>query len=150
MTDRTTTDRITSSTRVDAPVEAVWKAITTPAEIKKWFFGVDTESEWTVGSQLIHRGEYQGKPYVDKGEILDFEPPRRLVHTHWSDASGQPDAAEHYQTVAWDLADRDGGTELTITEENLPSNEAATTSEAAWAVALKSLKEQLERARNRA
>jgi hypothetical protein len=46
--------------------------------------------------------------------------------------------------------DRGGGTELTITEENLPSNEAATTSEAAWAVALKSLKEQLERARNRA
>ena len=145
MMDRTTIDRIRSSTRIDAPVDAVWKAITTPAEIKRWFFGVDTESDWSVGSQLVHRGEYQGKPYVDKGEILEFEPPKRLVHTHWSDVSGKPDAAEHYQIVAWDLARRDGGTELTITEENLPSEDAAKTSEAAWAAALKSLKELLER-----
>ena len=95
----------------------------------------------------MHTGEYQGKPYVDKGEILEIEPPKRLVHTHWSDVSGQPDTAEHYQIVAWDLAERDGGTALTITEENLPSEEAAKTSEAAWAAALKSLKEQLERYR---
>src|SRR5688500_5656940 len=145
MMDRTTIDRIRSSTRINAPVEAVWKAITTPAEIKRWFFGVDTESDWTVGSQLVHRGEYQGKPYVDKGEILEFEPPRRLVHTHWSDVSGKPDTAENYQHVAWDLAELDGGTELTITERNLPSDQAAKTSEGAWKAALGSLKELLER-----
>ena len=139
------TTEIRSSTRIDAPIRAVWTAITTPAEIKRWFFGVDTRSEWTVGSELVHTGEYQGKPYVDKGEILEFEPPRRLVHTHWSDVSGKPDAPEHYQTVAWDLAERDGGTELTITEENLPSEEAAKTSEAAWESALESLKSVLER-----
>jgi uncharacterized protein YndB with AHSA1/START domain len=141
----TTKEQIRSSTRIAAPIDAVWEAITTPEQIKRWFFGVDTRSDWTVGSQLVHTGEYQGKPYVDKGEILEIEPPKRLVHTHWSDVSGKPDAAEHYQIVAWDLAERDGGTELTITEENLPSEDAATTSEAAWAAALKSLKELLER-----
>lgn len=46
--------------------------------------------------------------------------------------------------MAWDLAERDGDTELTITEENLPSEEAARTSEAAWGIALESLKELLE------
>ena len=51
---------------------------------------------------------------------------------------------ENYQIVAWDLAERDGGTELTITEENLPSDAAAKTSKAAWAGALKALKELLE------
>ncbi|HEX2470751.1 MAG TPA: SRPBCC domain-containing protein [Candidatus Limnocylindrales bacterium] len=147
--DRTAIDRIRSSTHIDAPLDAVWKAITTPEQIKRWFLGVDTESDWTVGSQLVHTGEYQGKPYVDKGEILEIEPPKRLVHTHWSDVSGKPDAAEYYQIVAWDLAERDGGTELTVTEENLPSEDAATTSEAAWAAALKSLKELLERSRPR-
>ena len=145
MMDRTAIDRIRSSTHIDAPLDAVWKAITTPEQIKRWFFGVDTESDWTVGSQLVHTGEYQGNPYVDKGEILEIEPPKRLVHTHWSDVSGKPDAAEYYQIVAWDLAERDGATELTITEENLPSEDAATSSEAAWAAALKSLKELLER-----
>ena len=141
---QTTVDEIRSATRIDAPIDRVWKAITTPAEIKRWFFGVDTESDWKVGSQLVHTGEYQGKPYVDKGEILEIESPRRLVHTHWSDISGKPDMPEHYQTVAWDLAERDDGTQLTITEQNLPSSDAARTSEAAWAAALKSLKEMLE------
>lgn len=141
----TTTNEIRSATRIDAPIDKVWEAITTPEQIKQWFFGVDTESDWKVGSQLVHSGEYQGKPYIDKGEILEFESPRRLVHTHWSDVSGKPDLPEHYQIVAWDLAERDDGTELTITEENLPSDDAAKTSEAAWSAALKSLKELLER-----
>jgi uncharacterized protein YndB with AHSA1/START domain len=137
--------RSRSSISIDAPAEKVWQAITTPAMIKQWFFGVDTETDWKVGSQLVHRGEYQGKPYVDKGEILEFEPPARLVHTHWSDVSGKPDAPEHYQEVAWELSGRDGTTELTITEQNLPSEEAKATSEASWKTVLGNLKQLLER-----
>ena len=141
----TTLNEITSSTRIDAPIERVWKAITTPSEIKQWFFGVDTQADWRVGGDLVHRGEYKGKPYVDKGTILEFEPPRRMVQDHCSDVSGKPDTPDNYQHVAWDLAERDGGTALTITERNLPSDEAAETSEQGWKTALASLKEMLER-----
>jgi len=142
---KTTVNEISSSTHIDAPIEAVWAAITTPSQIKQWFFGVDTKSDWKVGSRLVHTGEYQGKPYVDKGEIIEFEPPRRLAHTHWRDVSGTPDDAEHYQVVVWELAETDGGTDLTITERNLPSEDAAATSEQAWKAALGSLKALLER-----
>ena len=93
------------------PSIASGRRITTPSELKKWFFGVDTEADWKVGGNLVHRGEYEGKPYVDKGEILAFEPPRRLVHTHWSDVSGLADVPENYQEVAWDLTERAGGTQ---------------------------------------
>ena len=81
-------------TTVDEPIERVWRAITTPSEIKQWFFGVDTVADWRPGGRLVHRGEYRGKPYVDKGEIVEFDAPRRLVHTHWSDVSGVPDAPD--------------------------------------------------------
>ena len=84
-----------SSITIGAPIDEVWKAITTPELIKQWFFGVDTESDWEPGGPLIHRGEWQGNPYVDKGEILRIEPPTLLVHTHWSDVSGLPDAPEN-------------------------------------------------------
>ena len=87
------------SITIAAPIDEVWQAITTPELIKQWFFGVDTESDWKPGSHLIHRGEWQGKPYVDKGEILKIEPPALLVHTHWSEVSGVPDAPENYQEV---------------------------------------------------
>jgi uncharacterized protein YndB with AHSA1/START domain len=56
-----------SSITIDAPVEKVWRALTTPELIKTWFFGVDTESDWESGSSLVHRGEWQGKPYEDRG-----------------------------------------------------------------------------------
>ena len=83
--------------------------------------GVDTESDWEVGSSLVHRGEWQGKPYEDKGEIVRIDPPKLLVHTHWSDASGTPDRPESYQEVTWALEERDEGTQLTVSERNLPS-----------------------------
>ncbi|HKI28976.1 MAG TPA: SRPBCC domain-containing protein [Actinomycetota bacterium] len=133
------------SITIGAPIDEVWRAITTPELIKHWFFGVDTESDWKPGSHLIHRGEWQGKPYVDKGEILKIEPPALLVHTHWSEVSGVPDAPENYQEVTWELSARDGSTELTITERNLPSEEAKTVSEEGWRTALTALKTLLER-----
>ena len=46
----TTVDEIRSTTSIDAPIERVWRAITTPAELKQWFFGVDTEADWRRGS----------------------------------------------------------------------------------------------------
>jgi uncharacterized protein YndB with AHSA1/START domain len=45
------------SITIGAPIDEVWKAITTPDLIKQWFFGVDTESDWKPGGHLIHRGE---------------------------------------------------------------------------------------------
>jgi uncharacterized protein YndB with AHSA1/START domain len=53
MTDITTSHQID----IAAPPERVWEALTTPDQISKWFFGVDTESDWQVGSPLIHRGQ---------------------------------------------------------------------------------------------
>ena len=133
-----------ASVTIDAPIDEVWNALTTPELIERWFFGVDTETDWQVGSPLVHRGEWQGKPYEDKGTILAFEPPATLVHTHWSPASGVPDRPEHYQEVTWSLAERDGGTVLTVAETNLPSQEAKAVSEESWKAVLNNLKELLE------
>ena len=133
-----------SSVSIDAQVDEVWRALTTPELIKGWFFGVDTESDWKQGSPIVHRGEWQGKPYVDKGEIVRIEPPHLLVHTHWSDLSGKPDTPEHYQEVTWEVAEQNGGSQLTVTEHNLPSDEAKETSDQAWSMVLQNLKEMLQ------
>ena len=143
MEDRT----VRESTTISAPAEEVWAALTTPAVIKQWFFGVDTETDWKVASPVVHRGEYQGEPYEDKGEIVRFDPPKLLVHTHWSDRSGRPDSPEHYQEVTWALAGANGTTELTVTERNLPSEEARAVSDESWKTVLTNLKELLEHSR---
>jgi uncharacterized protein YndB with AHSA1/START domain len=130
--------------QIDAPPERVWEALTTPQQIKQWFFGVDTESDWQVGSSLVHRGEYQGETYEDKGEIIEVDPPRRFVHTHWSPMSGLPDAPEHAQRVTWTLEPSEGGTALTVGETNLPSEDAKAISDQSWPRALEALRGLVE------
>jgi uncharacterized protein YndB with AHSA1/START domain len=135
---------IQAAVRIKAPIEEVWRAITTRELIQRWFFGVDTETTWEVGSPIVHRGEYQGQPYEDKGVIEAFEPPRLLAHTHWSPGSGLPDEPSNYQHVTWSLARLDGATEVTVGERNLPSEEAKAVSEQSWPMALEGLRKLLE------
>jgi uncharacterized protein YndB with AHSA1/START domain len=135
----------TTSVTVQAPIEQVWAALTTPERIKEWFFGVDTRSDWTPGGELVHTGEWQGRPYEDKGTIVRIEPPTLLEHTHWSPMSGVPDEPQHYETVRWRLSERGAATELTVSESNLPSEEARELSEQSWRMALDELRQLLER-----
>src|SRR5918996_5061827 len=136
--------RTETSVTIEVPIEKVWEALTTAELRKQWFFGVDTETDWKAGSPIVHRGEYQGKTYEDRGIILEIEPPRLLVHSHWSPVSGPPDTLENHERVSWELSERDGGTELTISESNLPSEEARGTSATNWRVVLGNLKSLLE------
>jgi len=125
---------------IPAPRDRVWEALTTPDEISQWFFGVDTQSEWKVGSSIVHRGEYQGRPYEDRGEILELDPPKRFVHTHWSPKSAVPDTPENYQRVTWSLQPTPNGTTLTVDEDNLPSDQAKAISDQSWPQVLENLR----------
>jgi uncharacterized protein YndB with AHSA1/START domain len=59
--------------------ERLWKALTDPGETRKYWYGALSVSDWKVGSRWTSESE-DGEVYLD-GEILEFDPPRRLVHT---------------------------------------------------------------------
>jgi hypothetical protein len=86
-----------------------------------------------------------GKPCEDKGTILVFEPPKLLSHSHWSPFSGRPDQPGSYEEVTYSLSERDGITNLTIREANLPSGEARAMSDRSWRGALGELKKLAEK-----
>ena len=71
-----------NSITINVPAAKVWEALTKPEIIKQWFFGVDTQTDWKIGSPIVHKGEWQSKPYEDKGKILRFEPKHLLEHSH--------------------------------------------------------------------
>ena len=58
--------------------ERLWSALTRDTEfMKRYWFGMHCESEWTAGSSWkMVSGDGQ---VTDAGEILESEPPRRLV-----------------------------------------------------------------------
>ena len=133
-----------ASITINAPAAKVWDAITKPALRKKWFFGVDTKTDWKVGSPIVHTGQWEGKPYTDKGVIKTFEPGKRLSHTHWSSMSGTPDKPENYETVTYTLRPKGSATEVVMVEENIATAEQKATSDKLWAGALKELKKVAE------
>ena len=130
---------------VAAPPAKVWQAITDPDLIRKYFHGTTVESDWSVGSPITWSGEMGGTSYQDKGRILAFEPGTRLQHTYWSSMTGDPDEPEYYKTVTYDLSEVDGSTQVTLTQDNNPSQEAADEMVAkGWAPILEGLKGVVE------
>jgi uncharacterized protein YndB with AHSA1/START domain len=98
---------------------AVWEALQSPAKLKQFFFGAEVLSDWKVGSPITMKGQFQGKPYEDKGTILTVEPERTLRFSHFSPLTGAPDAPENYHVVTFALQPARDGTEVTLTQANL-------------------------------
>ena len=122
----------TSTITIEASARRVWSVLTDPDGIKEFMFGTDVVTDWTVGGPIVWRGVWDGKEYEDKGSVLEFEPGRRLVVTHFSPLSGQNDAPENYHTLRWTLEDRSGATVLTLSQDNNASAEEAQHSKGMW------------------
>jgi uncharacterized protein YndB with AHSA1/START domain len=129
---------------IKAPPARVWQALTDPVEIKQYFLGADVDTDWRPGSSIVWRGEYDGKPYEDKGEVLEVEPNRLLKHTHYSPMSGQPDEPGNYHTLTYEIIERSGVTHLFLSQDNNGDEAEAERASATWAMVLNGLKETVE------
>jgi uncharacterized protein YndB with AHSA1/START domain len=129
---------------ISAPPERVWAALTDPKEIAKYMFGTSVEATWRPGSSITWSGEWEGKPYQDKGEILEVEQPRRLKLTHFSPLTGQEDRPENYHTVTYELTDRGGSTHVALSQDNNADQDEADRASATWTTMLTGLKETVE------
>ena len=134
----------TAEAEIRAPRSKVWQALTDPDQIEKYMFGSRVETDWKPGSPIVWKGEYEGKKYEDKGEIIEVEPERRLKVTHFSPLSGEEDAPENYHTLVYELEEDDGKTHVSLSQDNNPTDEAAEHSRANWEKMLSGLKEVVE------
>jgi uncharacterized protein YndB with AHSA1/START domain len=134
----------TAETEIDASPEQVWSALTDPDQIRKYMFGSQVETDWQRGSAIVWKGEYEGKKYEDKGEILEIEPERRLKMTHFSPLSGQEDVPENYHTVVYELEGDGEKTRVSLSQDNNASEEEAEHSQANWEKMLSGLKQVVE------
>jgi len=132
------------SSMVEAPVDRVWDALVNPETIREYTFGAVVKSDWKTGSPITWKGEWKGRPYEDKGEILQIEPRQRLSYSHFSPLGGKPDKPENYHTVTIELSEQPRGTLVTLSQDNNPNEEAREHSERNWTVMLDGLKKVAE------
>ena len=136
----------TASITVNAPAARVWRALVDPAIIKQYMFGATVSSDFRTGRPITWKGEWQGRPYEDKGTILEVEPNRVLAYSHFSPLSGQPDVPENYHTVRIELDGRGGETLVTLTQDRNATKQEREHSQKNWRMMLEGLKKVVEHA----
>ena len=123
---------------------SVWKALIDPEIVKQYMYGTEVYSDWHVGSPITYKGVWDGRPYEDKGTILEIMPERVLSYTYWSPLSGTDDFEDNYAHVTYHISPFDDETTLTITQDNLETEEAVVAAEENWMKVIRNIKHILE------
>jgi len=132
-----------ASVEVTASPERVFRSLASK-EITEWWVrpGVFDTREWSgdvrVGGRWRAAGMSRGQPYVQGGEFIEIDSPRRLVHT-WEGA-GRPEAPS---TVTYDLERIEGGTRLTLRQGGFVSSEVCNAFAIGWETSFERLAEIL-------
>lgn len=107
---------------IQANPQAIWDAITTPEWTAKYGYGGLVEYDLRPGGAFRTRSSPElmaaGLPAVAiDGEVVEVDPPRRLVHTYrflFSDAN----KAEGFTRVTWEIEPTQSGfCRLSVTHE---------------------------------
>ncbi len=108
-----------------APPEHVWKFLTDSKKLALWFYQAEQDLEPHGPYTMITNSLGKEGERLCWGEVLEFDPPNKLVHTFTHEyLKGQETRCE------WTLAGVTGGTILTLVHSGFeaaaePFNEAA-------------------------
>jgi uncharacterized protein YndB with AHSA1/START domain len=97
--------------------ERLWEAITDPEIRSKYNFGAGVRSNWTPGARL-EMGHPSAPGLLGEGEVLEVDPPRKLVHTMtalWSDEVKSEGASR----VTWEIEPVADSCRLIVTHDQL-------------------------------
>ncbi|UZR99718.1 SRPBCC family protein [Chondrinema litorale] len=133
-----------SSIKIKASATRIWEILVTPEIAKSYFFGAEIETDWKVGSPITFTGEYNGNKYQEKGILLCVVPNTQLQYSHWSNFDGLPDEPENYRTWTFDLEEMNGMSQLSISEDNIPTEKQKNRSDEFWAEVLLKIKHLAE------
>jgi uncharacterized protein YndB with AHSA1/START domain len=133
-----------ANTTINAARWAVWDALISPEAIKEYMFGTNVKSDWEVDSPITWKGEWEGRPYEDKGVILQAKPERMLQYTHFSPLSGLDDVPENYHTITIELLDAGSQTRVLLTQDKNFTEEERAHSQKNWEMMLQGLKKYVE------
>ena len=134
---------ILASVDIAAAPERVFRALAS-GEITQWWVrpGVFDTREWAgdvrPGGRWRASGMTRGQPYVQEGEFLDVDSPRRLVHT-WESA-GTPG---HTSMVTYVVEPLDAGTRVTLRHAGFASRDMCQAFSIGWETSFQRLAEIL-------
>ena len=139
---------IRKSIRINAPLYAVWDALTQPGLMKSWMADSEIEivTTWEVGSPIItnvQAASYK-TAFTNTGIVLQFEKGRVLEYSHLSSLSRLPDHPENYTVIRFTLHQEDDHTLIELKLSNFPTKSHYKHIDFYWTVTLDVLKRFVE------
>jgi len=121
---------------INAPRSRVYAAWTDPAQLKQWW-GPESVQTRNFTADARVGGKYrwdlfnqEGEEMTVYGEYRELVPGRKIVFTwQWDDDEAWKNVSS---VVTVELADRDGGTELRLIHEKLPSEDSRDRHNEGW------------------
>jgi uncharacterized protein YndB with AHSA1/START domain len=139
---------ICKSISLNAPLHAVWEALTQPELMKSWMYDSEIEivTTWEVGSPIIiNAKEVSYKIAVtNTGVVLQFLKERVLEYSHLSSLSRLPDQAENYTLIRFTLQPEGDHTLLELDLSNFPTESHYKHIDFYWTITLQVLKRFVE------
>jgi uncharacterized protein YndB with AHSA1/START domain len=129
---------------IRATPEQIWDAITKPEFTARYFHGSRIEITPARRRSLGPDGDVRGD-----SPVLEFDPPRKLVHV-WEPLYDPELAAEEPSRVTWEIEPQDGGySKLTVVHDRLEGapKTARSVAGTGWMFVLSGLKTLLETGR---
>jgi uncharacterized protein YndB with AHSA1/START domain len=126
---------------IKATPEAIWEAITKPEFTTRYFYGARIEVTPDLRRTFSSEGDDWGE-----SAVLEFDPPRKLVHS-WASTYNPELAAEEPSRVTWEIEPQEGEyTLLTVTHDQLEGapKTAESVNGVGWMMVLSGLKTLLE------
>jgi uncharacterized protein YndB with AHSA1/START domain len=130
---------------IAARPETVWRALL-DGEFTRQYWGHENVSDWKPGSPWEHRRDDDARTVVLVGEVLEAQPPRRLVIT-WAEPRDHRETNRHSR-VTFDIEPVADMVRLTVTHDELEEgSEMQRKISQGWPRVLSSLKSLLETGR---
>ena len=129
-------------TFIRTTADRLWTALTEPEFMQQYWFGMHCESDWKPGSSwslLFTDGRI-----ADAGEIVEFDPPRRL-QIKWRNEWKPELKAEGFSHCTFELEPLEGVVKLSVTHEiDLADSKLIQAVSGGWPLILSNLKSLLE------
>lgn len=128
---------------INAPRDRVYAAWTDPAQLRQWFGPENVQTRNLIADARVG-GKFQwdltnpeGEEMTVAGEYRELQPGRKIVFTwQWQD---DEDWEGYESIVTVEFSDCDGGTEVRLIHEQLPSQESRDRHSEGWTSLLKEL-----------
>jgi uncharacterized protein YndB with AHSA1/START domain/DNA-binding transcriptional ArsR family regulator len=137
--------------------EKLWRALTEPVFIRRYFQGGGPDSDWTVGSPIQWKMSADDESHDWDQHVLAAEPPRRLSYTWhnyqpemaemfgWSDQRLTELRQEKRSKMTFEIEPVGSAVKLTVTQDDFePDSEMLKGISGGWPGILSNLKSLLE------